>query len=319
MVHPVLCIILYVLSICEAPCGEVSFENTSNEMQTIVVVSSTGSNLQSFTILSNTTAYRTLSGGKYNLTVVPAEENYSLIVEGCSQSQSPTPESPQTDFLFSVSSERKVRFSQGNLQYQASTDTWRFAEHQYDYVGDAVSGNVSEGSNLCDNSQISSSYSGWIDLFGWGTSGYNGKMPFMTSNAYADYGDGNNDIAATNYDWGVFCTISNGGGHEWRTLTTQEWEYLIKRSNTLYGQATVCNVRGCVLLPDDWQLPVGLTFTPKPYNYETNTYNTDEWNKMESNGAVFLPAAGDRYNNTITDTGESPIGYYWTSSAYGTA
>lgn len=37
--------------------------------------------------------------------------------------------------LFSVSEGRQVRFSKGNLQYQASTGTWRFAEHQYDYVG----------------------------------------------------------------------------------------------------------------------------------------------------------------------------------------
>ena len=29
----------------------------------------------------------------------------------------------------------KVFFSQGNLQYQASTNTWRFAENQYDYIG----------------------------------------------------------------------------------------------------------------------------------------------------------------------------------------
>ena len=37
--------------------------------------------------------------------------------------------------LFSVSATQQVHFSQGNLQYQASTNTWRFAEHQYDYVG----------------------------------------------------------------------------------------------------------------------------------------------------------------------------------------
>ena len=29
----------------------------------------------------------------------------------------------------------KVCFAHGNLQYQASTGTWRFAEHQYDIVG----------------------------------------------------------------------------------------------------------------------------------------------------------------------------------------
>jgi hypothetical protein len=29
----------------------------------------------------------------------------------------------------------QVYFSQGNLQYQASTNTWRFAENQWNYVG----------------------------------------------------------------------------------------------------------------------------------------------------------------------------------------
>lgn len=54
---------------------------------------------------------------------------------------------------FSVSDSTKVYFSQGNLQYQASTNTWRFAEHQWDYVGN-------------DNENISEKYAGWIDLFG---------------------------------------------------------------------------------------------------------------------------------------------------------
>ena len=36
--------------------------------------------------------------------------------------------------MFSVSNNTKVYFSQGNLQYQASTDTWRFATNQWDYV-----------------------------------------------------------------------------------------------------------------------------------------------------------------------------------------
>lgn len=52
--------------------------------------------------------------------------------------------------------------SPGNLQYQASTGIWRFAEHQYDYIGSG-------------NENISTSYSGWIDLFGWGTGRYNGQ------------------------------------------------------------------------------------------------------------------------------------------------
>ena len=43
---------------------------------------------------------------------------------------------------FSVSATKVVCFSQGNLQYKASTNTWRFAEEQYDFVGDTEKGNV---------------------------------------------------------------------------------------------------------------------------------------------------------------------------------
>ena len=38
--------------------------------------------------------------------------------------------------IFSVSDSTTIHFSQGNLQYQASTNTWRFAEHQIDVIGD---------------------------------------------------------------------------------------------------------------------------------------------------------------------------------------
>ncbi|MBO4250986.1 MAG: hypothetical protein J5884_07000 [Paludibacteraceae bacterium] len=54
----------------------------------------------------------------------------------------------------------QVVFSQGNLQYHALSQTWRFAENQFDFIGE-------------ENKNISSTYNGWIDLFGWGTSGYN--------------------------------------------------------------------------------------------------------------------------------------------------
>ena len=61
----------------------------------------------------------------------------------------------------------QVQFAQGNLQYQASSHTWRFAEHQYDIVGDATIGNVYENGVKSDNTAISSAYNGWIDLYGW--------------------------------------------------------------------------------------------------------------------------------------------------------
>ena len=96
--------------------------------------------------------------------------------------------------LFSVSETEQIRFSQGNLQYQASTNSWRFAENQYDIIG-------------ADNSNISDSYDGWIDLFGWATSGYEGSFPYQTSDNVGDYGPEYESIAETNYDWGIFNKI----------------------------------------------------------------------------------------------------------------
>ena len=58
--------------------------------------------------------------------------------------------------VFSVSPTTKVRFSQGNLQYQPSTRLWRFADVQTDVLG-------------WQDYFASPRYKGWIDLFGWGT------------------------------------------------------------------------------------------------------------------------------------------------------
>ena len=68
---------------------------------------------------------------------------------------------------FSVSSGKQVQFSKGNLQYKASTNTWRFAEHQWDMVG--MGYGQTNTSNFCyiggtvansDNRRIGSNYNG---------------------------------------------------------------------------------------------------------------------------------------------------------------
>lgn len=210
---------------------------------------------------------------------------------------------------FSISDSTQVYFSMGNLQYNASTSTWRFAEHQYDIIGSA-------------NKNISSSYNGWIDLFGWGTSGYNEKYPYMTNTDSTEYGKGNNLSADhSDYDWGVYNAISNGGNTAgmWRTLTCDEWDYIIgNRPNAayLFGAACVNGVNGLILLPDNWQQPLGLEFKSggaeywTPDYYKTvNDYSLSEWSKMELNGAVFLPAAGCRYGLVVDMVDDR--GFYW--------
>ena len=189
----------------------------------------------------------------------------------------------------------QVQFSQGNLQYKASKKTWRFANQQYYYVGS-------------ENENISSTYNGWIDLFGWGT----GNNPTNSSTDEADY--------ATFTDWGTN-PISNGGNkaNAWRTLTKDEWKYLIKersKADELYGQALVAGVPGLLLLPDNWVTPSGLTWKADPGVWTRNIYSVDNWAKMEKAGAVFLPAAGYRYGSDVYDVGS--LGYYWSATPYGT-
>ncbi|MBQ0016189.1 MAG: hypothetical protein KBT04_04335 [Bacteroidales bacterium] len=236
--------------------------------------------------------------------------------------------------LFSVAEGKQVRFAPGNLQYtttgtHACADsttkpgTWRFAEHQYDYVGSAsqngqnrnvASGNVS-GS---DNANISSSYTGWIDLFGWGTSGYNGCNPYLSSTTDGDYGPLSGDIAGTNYHWGVYNAISNGGNvaGKWRMLTNDEWNYLCNtrtEASSKCGLATVNEVQGMVFLPDSWTTPASCTFTSGYDNgWTTNSYTTTQWEAMEAAGALFLPAAGDRKGTTVGDVGS--FGNYCSST-----
>ena len=229
----------------------------------------------------------------------------------------PIEESAQTidDALsgeFSISVTKKIHFSKGNLQYQASTDTWRFAEHQYDFVGNTSKGNVYVDGVKCDNAYISSTYSGWVDLFGYSTTTSNyGVCASTNSSAYE----------GTFVDWGTLFT------EEWYTLSKDEWSYLLNTRNNasdLRGVARVNGANGVILLPDNWNTPEGVTFTAgvaSTYgdnSYKTiNDYTAEQWAVMEQNGAVFLPA-GSRRSGTAVDSYWG-FGLYWTSTPRTTA
>ena len=231
--------------------------------------------------------------------------------------------------LFSVSETQQVFFSKGNLQYQASTGKWRFAEHQWDFVGGGEYGTVYENGEKCDNTRISQSYSGWIDLFGWATSGWNNNnhyyQPWDTESTgwpVDGYGYGYWDGEYANYsmdgdyanmDWGVYNEISNGGNEAglWRTGGGDLYYIINNRQNHAYLQSigTVNGVKGMIILPDAWILPSGMSFLGSAGNYEINTYSVEEWQIMENAGAVFLPSAGRRYM-------DGDIKYYYGDSFY---
>lgn len=226
------------------------------------------------------------------------EESFTTQGSGGGSGDAPT---GAINGLFSVSDTKQVYFSQGNLQYQASTNTWRFAENQYDYIGEA-------------NSNISSSYNGWIDLFGWGT----GDNPINTSTDNYDYN--------IFYDWGNNA-ISNGGdtSNIWHTLTLDQWLYIIETRNTissiLFAKAKVNYINGIILFPDNWNSDTYSINNPnsKESSYTSNIINSSNWiDIFESNGAVFIPAAGHRdllhfdFSNGIRDCGWGCR--YWSST-----
>lgn len=213
---------------------------------------------------------------------------------------------------FSISDTSKVIFSSGNLQYLASENIWCFAENQYDIIG-------------ATNENISSTYEGWIDLFGWGTSGYHNDndeyntqyYPYSTSTSEVNidnnkygYGPSLNQInknltkGSAKYDWGVYNSILNGGNepNQWRTLTQSQWLYIINKREdaaSKWFRATVNNVKGVVLLPDEYTENT-IPYTTGVTGFTTNTFSVDDWTIMENEGAVFLPAAGSRYGTTYT-------------------
>ena len=130
--------------------------------------------------------------------------------------------------------------------------------------------------------------------FGWGT----GSNPTNTSTNWRDY--------PTFDDWGNH--IAGG----WRTLTRDEWNYVIwdrADASAKCGSATVCGVHGMVLLPDSWS---GGTFTAGFNGWGTNVYDASSWSAMEDAGAVFLPAAGERGGTGMWTVGSG--GYYWLST-----
>ena len=213
----------------------------------------------------------------------------------------------------------QVYFSKGNLQYQASTGTWRFAEHQWDYLGE-------------ENTQASPDYDGWIDLFSWGTSGYDHGadcyQPWEKGDQFghAAYHHNHYDLCdeTGQADWG-YNAIGNGGGRErsWRTLKSPEWVYLLKTritaSSMRYAKAMVNGINGLVLFPDDWDTSAyHLNQANKgDAPFDMNVIPLEDWTSLlEANGAVFLPAAG-MYQDSDHQFNE--LGIYWSATCGGDA
>ena len=184
---------------------------------------------------------------------------------------------------FSTGKYEYAEFATGNLQYKPSTDTWRFAKQQYQYVGEA---NINVGDP---------NYKGWIDMLGWSTNDADNNYGVNPNNVNDLY-DG------TFQDWGdLFSADEN-----WSTLSADQWKYLLNdrtNASSLKQIARVGSVVGIMLFPDNWNAPLTVTAQHDSYfDVDIHNYTLDQWAALENDGAVFLPAAGRRtggYGNMI--------------------
>ena len=193
--------------------------------------------------------------------------------------------------IFSVGGDRRVSFSKGNLQYLPAANLWKFADNQYDYIGNS-------------NKYIKYSYRNWVDLFGWSASNTTAPFGVSRSTDVADY-------SGSFLDWGINAICGDEPGI-WRTLTKNEWEYLLNKrtdAKKLRGLAQVNGVNGIIFLPDDWVEIPELVFKPITSDYSQQSFTIQQWLLFEQHGAVFLPAAGRRDGNALLN--QNDYGNYW--------
>ena len=234
--------------------------------------------------------------------------------------------------VFTVDAGKTVKFSKGNLQatYNGSSWIWGFAEHQWDYIGNAA-GNTS----INGNGTVSAN--GTVDLFGWvgASSTWTGAAQYGISNSTATNNvDGYGNVAgeAQKVGWGA--TVGTG----WRTLTRLEWLHLLNEretgvtvNSTNHARYTLAiintdgtAVKGLIIFPDSYAggSPAGVTWgtinAKSTFETTCTTCTSAGWTALETAGCVFLPAAGYREASNVTDAGIG-AGYWSSSSSYATS
>ena len=258
----------------------------------------------------------------YNLTldgcrvtaVKEGEATITATVGGISAACKVNVVSPLISGLFSAGADTHVKFARGNLRATTydygDTWSWALAAQQWDRIGDAAA-------NFDGQLPHTTNPIGTVDLFGWSTD----------ATYYGICSSTNNDKYKGEFlDWGT--TIGAG----WRTLTKDEWIYVLETratggsvfgiENPRYAHALINSdadrVSGVIVFPD------GVVITESevtrcgnvngPADGNTSTLcTTAQWTALEAKGCVFLPATGCHLGNTVTDTSS---GYYWSSTSF---
>lgn len=241
-------------------------------------------------------------------------------------------------FAFTVGDDgHQIFFSPGNLQFigSATPHYWQFAANQWVKLGAA--GQVGGGTNNYGRREDVDR-----DLFAYATSNlpYGNYGPYNPWTAYTNTQLPSVDITDTPLDWG-HNEIANGDDKTWRTPTIYEWEYLISNNNgrnsgavdgvseidhprggSGFGQAKVHGQNGLVLFPDGYtcpdDIPVNIGWHAVGTASNWHVLTDAQWETLEANGCVFLPATGyvDGYTSA---SGENTMICYPSSTYDGTS
>lgn len=229
-----------------------------------------------------------------------------------------------SDHVFSVANGKTVKFAQGNLVY----DQGRFKMH------------ATQTAYIWNETWSSHVVGGTFDHFAFGTSCWNNGsdcyMPYMDKTpATLGPTDGSSYYNLTgsyaNADWGVY-QFGMNTGTSWRTLTQEEWGWLLGPYNEAnpgtncrsltnrFLKAALGEQCGLIIFPDDFTTTgiVG-SYTYNVYGSgsisQYNPVSDEDWAAMEAAGAIFLRTAG-RLVTSYEDYLVCPNsdGNYWASS-----
>ena len=253
---------------------------------------------------------------EYTLSDLTPSTTYMVLVEPVYSDGSSGEQSAVTAFTtvsemedpstgeFTVGNGKKVNFAKVNLRYNAMTESWSFAAQAYDIIGEE---------NAHTNASGKLYPADYRDLFCWST--YDDDYGTYYAYNYAD-----EEMAAPYFqgdfvEWGEIPALIGTLGEGWRTLNKDEWDYLLTERNnaaTLTAHATVADMKGLIIAPDNWMERVLVNSQLSPLGSER--YTAEQWAIMEAEGAVFLPASGQFIKGReLENIGEA--GFYWTSTA----
>ena len=219
---------------------------------------------------------------------------------------------------FSIAANRKVRFTRSNLvvEFQSSEKVFRFNDSQLTPPILSGSGNMHNDVSAGERR----------DLFGWSTDETDfGTLRLTYPNRYS---------GGTFYDWGnntkYYCPDIAGKGY--RTLSYQEWDYVLNRRTVqvnLNGEVRLrngvvrcafCGQAGLLLLPDTFvwdEQAMGAYLEPGALS---PNMTASQFAAYEYAGAVWLPTAGHVYTDrvsmfiSISFTLRRDTWLYWTST-----